>query len=89
VVGCGFVTGGPLVASGVDLAVARTAVVPYGAFGPRVGVEWPLSARFRLEGFVEVAVTLKPRALQVDQMDAFRQSVAAPSLGAGASAAIF
>jgi hypothetical protein len=89
VVGCGFVTGGPLVASGLDLAAPRTAVVPYGAFGPRVGVEWPVFGRFRLEGFVEVAVTLKPRELQVDGMDAFRQSVAAPRLGAGASAQIF
>jgi len=89
VVGCGLVTGGALVASGVDLAVARTAIVPYGAFGPRVGVEWPLGGRFRLEAFAQVAFTLEPRALQVDKTDAFRQAVAAPSVGLGASAQIF
>jgi hypothetical protein len=89
VVGCGFVTGGPVVASGVDLAAPRSAVVPYGAFGPRVSVEWPFFGRFRLEGFIEVAVTLKPKAFQVDQVDAFRQSFVAPRVGAGASAQIF
>ncbi len=88
-VGCGFVTAGPLVTSGVDLAAPRAATVPYGAFGPRIGVEWPLGARFRLEGFAQVALTLEPRALQIDGMDAFRQSVATPSVGAGASALIF
>lgn len=89
VVGCGVVTAGPLVASGVDLAMPRSATVLYGAFGPRLGVEWPLGERFRLEGFAQVALTMEPRAFQVDRMDAFRQSVAAPSVGVGASAKIF
>jgi hypothetical protein len=89
VVGCGFVSGGPLVVSGVDLAVPRATIVAYGAFGPRVGIEWPFGRRFRIEGFVDVAVTLQPRAFQVDRMDVFRQSVAAPSAGAALSAQIF
>jgi hypothetical protein len=89
VVLCGLVTGGPLVASGVDLAAPRTAIVPYGAFGARVGVVWPVGGRFALEGFAQVALTLEPRALQVDRMDAFRQAIAAPGVGAGAAVQIF
>lgn len=89
VVGCGLVSGGPLVASGLGLAVPRTAIVAYGAAGPRLGVEWPLGTRFRLEGFAQVAFALTRRALQVDGRDAYREPVAAFSLGAGVSARIF
>ena len=89
VVGCGFVSGGPLVASGVGLRVSRSGTAPYGALGPRLGVEWPLGARFRVEGFAQVAFVLMRQALQVDGLDAFREPVAAPSLGAGVSALIF
>ena len=89
VVGCAFVSGGPLVATGVGLALPRTAIVAYGAAGPRVGVEWPLGTRFRVEGFTQLSFALTRRALQVDGTDAYRQPVAAFSLGAGVSARIF
>jgi hypothetical protein len=89
VVGCALVSAGPLVASGVGLSAPRTAIVPYGAAGPRIGVAWPLGDRFRLEGFAQVAFALARRALQVDGMDAYRQPAAAFSLGFGGSARIF
>jgi hypothetical protein len=89
VVGCGFVSAGPLAARGVGLATTRTAILAYGGAGPRLGVEVPLGERFRLEAFTQVAFAMVPRALQVDGMTVFRQPIAAGSLGVGASARVF
>ena len=88
VVGCGFVSAGPLVATGI-VATPHTAVVPYVAFGPRLGVEWPLGSRFRVEGFTQVGFALARRALQIDGSDAYRQPVAALGAGAAISMRIF
>jgi len=89
VVGCGLVSGGPLVASGVGLAVSHTRVLPYAAVGPRLGVAWPVGTRVLLEGFAQVAFALPPRALQVDGVTASTQPVAGGTLGAAVSARIF
>ncbi len=89
VVGCGFVSAGPLMAGGVNLAVPRAAIVAYGGAGPRLGVEVPLGARFRLEAFAQVAFAMVPRALQVDGMTVYQQPIAAGGLGIGASGRIF
>ena len=86
--GCGFISGGPLVASGV-VVQPHTAVLPYGAVGPRIGVEWPLGARFQLEGFTQAGFALARRALQIDGKDVYRQPVAAFSVGAAVSVRIF
>ncbi len=88
VVGCGFLSAGPLVATGI-VTLPHTAVLPYVAVGPRIGVEWPLSTRFQVEGFTQVGFALARRALQVDGRDAFRQPVAAFSVGAAVSVRIF
>jgi hypothetical protein len=88
-VGCGLVTVGPLVTSGVGLAVSRSETVAYGAAGPRLGLEIPVGARLRLEVFGQVAFALAPRALQVDGRDVFRQPLAAPGVGLGGSGRIF
>lgn len=88
VVGCGFVSAGPLVATGI-VATPHTAVLPYVAVGPRLGVEWPLGARFRVEGFTQAGFALARRALQIDGNDAYRQPIAAFSVGAAVSMRIF
>ncbi|MEP7122368.1 MAG: hypothetical protein ABJE95_15710 [Byssovorax sp.] len=88
VVGCGFVSAGPLVATGI-VAVPHSAVLPYGAAGPRIGVEWPLGARFQVEGFTQVGFALARRALQIDGVDVYRQPVAAFSAGVAVSLRIF
>lgn len=88
VVGCGFVSAGPLVATGI-VARPHTAVLPFVALGPRLGVEWPLGARFRVEGFTQAGFALARRALQIDGSDAYRQPVAAFSVGAAVSLRIF
>ena len=88
VVGCGFVSAGPLVATGI-VARPQTAVLPYLAVGPRLGVEWPLGARFRVEGFTQAGFALARRALQIDGGDAYRQPLAAFSVGAGVAMRIF
>ena len=89
VVGCGLVSGGPLVGSGVDLVVSRTQVGVYGGAGPRLGVEQPLGTRFLLEGFAQLTLTLPPHALQVDGLTVYRQPGAAATLGVAVSARIF
>ncbi len=89
VLGCGMVSGGPLVASGVSLAAPRSRVLAYGAAGPRLGVAWPLGSRLLIEGFGQVAVAFQPRALQVDAVTAYRELGAALTLGAAISAQIF
>jgi hypothetical protein len=88
VVGCGFISGGALVASGIVVA-PHTAALPYGAVGPRIGVEWPLGARFQVEGFTQAGFALARRALQIDGHDAYRQPVVAFSAGAALSVRIF
>ncbi len=89
VVGCGFVSGGPLVAAGEGLTTTHHAVIGFGAAGPRIGVEWPLSARFAFEAFAEVGFLFARRALQVGGADAFRQPIAAPRLGLGIATRAF
>jgi hypothetical protein len=88
VVGCGFLSAGPLVANGI-VARPHAAVLPYVALGPRIGVAWPLGARFQVEGFTQVGFALARRALQIDGSDAYRQPIAAFSAGAAVSMRIF
>ncbi len=89
VVGCGFVSAGPLVAGGVSLAVPRTAVLAYGAAGPRLGVEVPLGDRFRLEAFAQVAFAMVPRAPQVDGWTVSQPPIGAGGLGVGGWGRVF
>jgi hypothetical protein len=99
-VGCGFVSVGPLFTRGVGLSLPRAETVVYGAAGPRLGLELPLghdggsgptppAGRFRVEVFAQFAFALVPRELQVDGRDVFHQPRAAPSVGVGGSARIF
>jgi hypothetical protein len=89
VIGCGLISGGPLVATGDSLVVSRTGVLPYAGVGPRLGVEWPLGTRFLLEGFAQLALTLTPQGFLVDALTVYRQPGAAATLGAAVSARIF